>query len=196
MSTDEEKEILALMRAAQEKARGHADFFGWKVDRDIEEWGVVDSLRESLETNGELFFAGVTSRGRGNDPPDCESVNVNHMRIAIEVTELVDSEAIKAYKQNQVYNWENWTKERFISSLSERIISKGARYATLKGGPYEGGYVIVIHTDEVMLSLWTVRSFLDGVAFKKPLGVTRAFLLMSYDPKTKHCPYVELTLSD
>jgi hypothetical protein len=196
MSTGEEKEILTLMRAAQEKARGYADFFGWKTDRDIEEWGVVDSLRESLEINGELFFSDVTFRGRGNDPPDCEAADINHLRIAIEVTELVDSEAIKAYKQKRSYKWESWTKERLISSLSERIATKGVRYATLKGGPYEGGYVIVIHTDESMLSIRTVKSFLDEFTFQKPLGVTRAFLLMSYDPKTKHCPYVELTLKD
>lgn len=195
MTPEDEREIAALMRAAREKSRGYADFFGWAIDRDYEEWGATIALCESLERNGELFFSDLKLRGRGNDPPDCEAVDVNGKRVAIEATELVDGRAIQAYKRGDVYEWADWSKDGLISSLAERIAEKGKRYGKLKDGPYDGGYVILIYTDEPMLPIETVKKFLDGHTFPRPDGVTRAFLLVSYDPRTKSYPYVDLILS-
>ena len=45
-----------------------------------------------------------------------------------------------------------------------------------------------------MLPIDTVRKFLDGHTFRKPEGVTRAFLLLSYDPQSQGYPYVDLPL--
>ncbi len=195
MTPEDEKEIAALMRAALAKRRGYADFFGWAIDRDLEEWGATMALSESLEGNGESFFSDLTRRGRGNDPPDLEAKDADGKRIAIEVTELVDGRAIQAYKRGDVHGWADWSKDGFVSALAERIAEKGKRYATLKDGPYDGGYIIVIFTDELLLRIETVKKFLDGHTFARPDGVTRAFLLMSYDPQVKHCPYVDLRLS-
>lgn len=47
-----------------------------------------------------------------------------------------------------------------------------------------------------MLPIDTVNEFLDGHAFVRPAGVTRAFLLLSYDPRMQAYPYVDLNLSD
>ena len=135
MTPEDEREIVALMRAAREKDRGYASFYGWSTDRDLEEWGVTNTLRQALQSNGESFFDGLQQRGRGNDPPDCEAVDAKGNRIAIEVTELVCSDAIQAYKQGHVYDWADWTKDRLIASLEERIATKGARYAKLKDAP-------------------------------------------------------------
>ncbi|NUU69500.1 hypothetical protein HTZ98_01505 [Ralstonia solanacearum] len=195
MTPEDEKEIAAIMRAALAKRRGYADFFGWATDRDLEEWGVLTALSESLEGNGESFFSDLKRRGRGNDPPDLEAKDADGKRIAIEVTELVDGRAIQAYKNGGVYEWADWSKDGFVSALAERIAEKGKRYPKLKGGPYDGGYVIVIYTDEPMLPIGTVKEFLDGHAFPRPDGVTRAILLVSYDPATKSYPYVDLSLS-
>jgi hypothetical protein len=194
MTPEDEKEIVGLMRAAREKGRGYASFYGWATDRDIEEWGVTTTLRESLERTGESFFDDIKRRGRGNDPPDCEAVDFEGNRIAIEVTELVCPDAIQAYKDGRVYDWADWPKDRFIAAMEQRIATKGARYGKLKDAPYEGGYVILIFTDEPMLPIGTVREFLDGHVFLRPAGVTRAFLLLSYDPEVQMCPYVELSL--
>ncbi len=185
---------MALMRAARAKARGYADFYGWSTDRDLEEWGVTNTLRESLQRTEEAFFDDIKLRGRGNDPPDCDAVDSMGNRIAIEVTELVCPDAIRAYKEGRFYDWADWSKDRLVTALEDRIIAKGARYNKLKGGPYEGGYVVLIHTDEPMLPIETVRQFLDGLIFGRPKGVTRAFLLLSYDPALKTCPYIELPL--
>lgn len=144
--------------------------------------------------HGKSFFDEIKRRGRGSDPPDCEAVDSQGNRIAIEATELVCPEAIQAYKEGRICDWADWPKDRFIAALAHRIATKGARYEKLKDGPYDGGYIILIYTDEPMLTMETVRGFLDGHVFGKPWGVTRAFLLLSYHPRIQMCPYFELSL--
>lgn len=183
------------MRAARAKARGYSDFFLWSIDRDMEEWGVVTSLAESLDKHNALFFSHLRRRGRPNDPPDCEAAGENGARIAIEVTELVDGQAIQAYKAGAIYDWAEWDKEKFLAGLDRALKAKDSRYPNLKGGPYEGGYVVVIHTDEPLLNFETVSRFLERYDLPKPQNISRAFLLLSYDPAQNRCPYFELRFS-
>ena len=194
MNQEDEKEIVALVRAARKNARGYADYFGWAIDRDFEEVGIIQSLAESLDTKGQLFFSSILGRGRGNDPPDCEAETVNGERIAIEVTELVDGEAIKAFKNGSIYDWAVWTQESFIEGLERAIESKDSRFTKLKGTPYPGGYFLVIHTDEPTLNYTIVERYLN-YKFKKPKYISRAFLVLGYDPSTKSCPFFELELN-
>ena len=183
------------MREARNKARGYADFFGWGTDRDIEEWGVVTSLAESLESENKNIFTSLKRRGRPNDPPDCEARDNDGNRIAVEVTELVDGEAIKAYKSGAVYEWADWDKNKFTTSVELLISRKDSRYPELKEPPYDGGYFVVIFTDEPMLDRSTVESYLEGFKFKKPENLTKAFLLVSYDTGLGKCPHYELQFS-
>jgi hypothetical protein len=194
MSSDDEKEIIVEIRAARVKARGYADFFGWATDRELEEWGVVSSLSESLQTDNALFFSNLKRRGRSNDPPDCEAQTGNGERIAIEVTELVDGQAIQAFKEGRVYDWEEWTKEKFHSVLTDRISKKDKCFPKLKESPYIGGYIVVVHTDEPELSRTVVEGFLAELMLEKPKHIDRAFLILSYDPAIGHCPYFELNV--
>lgn len=195
MTSEEESEILSLLRESRIKARGYADFFGWGADRDLEEWGVVTALAESLRLEGKVVFSSLKSRGRGNDPPDCEALDNKGKRIAIEVTELVDGEAIKAYKSGAKYIWADWNKSKFIGSLESLITRKDSKFIELKEPPYGGGYFIVIFTDEDMLDPATVELYLQGYKFNKPKHSERVFLLLSYDPTIQRCPYYELQLS-
>jgi hypothetical protein len=181
------------MRAAVERSRGYADYFGWPADRDLEEAGVLDSLVESMQADGLPFYAKLKSRGRPNDPPDCEGIDSGGARVAIEITELVAAAAVRAVKQGgSQFAWHEWTKKEFLRELANRIDAKDGRYPKLKGAPYPGGYVIVIHTDEPLLSRSTVDSYLDSCHLPKPKHVSRALLLLSYDPKIQRCPYFEL----
>ncbi len=186
------------MREALEHRRGYADFFLWQPDRDLEEWGVVTSLAESLAAEGRLFFSNLTSRGRPNDPPDCKALNPNGERLAIEVTELVDGEAIrqfkKAQKERRLVDHAEWTREKFLTRLQSRVFEKEKCFPKLKGSPYPGGYIVVVHTDEIGLDLETVSRYLDGYSFTSLRHITRSFLLLSYDPSVERCPYFELRL--
>jgi hypothetical protein len=195
MTPDDDVEILALMRAARQRSRGYADFFGWAIGRDIEELGVISSLVESLNANGVAFYSNLKTRGRPNDPPDCEGLDPHGARVAIEVTELVNSDAIHAFKQGRVYDWADWSKEQFLSALAERIDVKDKRYPHLQEPPYDGGYVLVVHTDEPVLSRTAVEGYLAGHCFPRPAYLSRAFLVLSYDPAIQRCPYFELAFN-
>src|SRR3569833_3368780 len=80
MTSDDEADILALIRAARKRSRGYADFFGWAIDRDLEESGVISSLVESMAADGLSYYKNVESRRRPNDPPDCEATDCNGTR--------------------------------------------------------------------------------------------------------------------
>ncbi|MEJ1378372.1 MAG: hypothetical protein RPU32_10425 [Candidatus Sedimenticola sp. (ex Thyasira tokunagai)] len=192
MDREEEKEIANLMRAARERARGYADYFGWAIDRDLEEVGVVKALAEAMGTSDELFFSAIKGRGRPNDPPDCEALSTEGERIAIEVTELVDGSAIRSYKSGREYDWAEWDKEKFLSGLADAVNRKDGRYPKLKEPPYPGGYIVVVHTDEPDLNHSQVAEYLDGHIFQNPQYVTHAFLILGYEPRTNGCPFFEL----
>jgi len=199
VSENDDAEILAAIKAAMEameKSRGYADFFGWPPDRDLEEAGVLESLVEAMNADGVPFYSALKSRGRPNDPPDCEGLDANGARVAIEITELVDGAAIRAVKQGgSKLDWREWTKADFLRKLAERVDAKDECHQHLKGLPYPGGYVVVVHTDEPLLSRNAVQTYLDGHRFPKPKHVSRALLLLSYDPSIQRCPYFELTFS-
>jgi hypothetical protein len=194
MSPEDEAAIAAAMRAARERARGYADFFGWAPDRDLEEHGVVRSLAETLEVERRLFFSKLRIRGRGNDPPDLEALDDEGRRIAIEVTELVDGRAIEAHKAGDPFNWAEWPEEKFRLRVASLLAAKNARFTKLKDAPYPGGYVVVAFTDEPELSRLTVQRFLEGQVFRSLPHISRAVLLLSYDPQISRCPCFDLAV--
>ena len=134
MTPEQEAEVLALMRQARERDRGYASFFGWAIDRDLEELGVVRALGESLAAEDGTFFGELRVRGRGQDPPDVEGVNKSGEPTAFEVTELVDGEAIKAFKAGRHYDYADWDQRKFLAVLSARLQGKAERRSKLKGG--------------------------------------------------------------
>ena len=192
MSFDDQTEVNEAIRAAMRRARGYADFFGWATNRDLEEQGVVASLAESMETDDSLFFSSLVMRGRGNDPPDLEALDAGANRIAFEVTELVDGQAIQAFKSGRQYDYAEWNREKFLACLGTLLTAKNDRLHKLKGAPYPGGYMVVVFTDEPALPRTTVEGWLKDHTFSGLGNIQRAFLLLSYDPLLGRCPYFEL----
>lgn len=194
MATDDE-EILAEMRAALVKARGYADHFGWATDRDLEEWSVARLLIEALDKDGLPSLTNLKRRGRPNDPPDCEALDFNGQRVAIEVTELVDADAIRKFKASRIHDPAEWTKDKFLHALTKLITSKEARFPNLKGQPYGGGYHVVIFTAESNISMTSVEEWLSGHCFHKNTPDMRVFIILSYKPEVKKYPYWELNFN-
>ena len=192
MSSDDPERINDAIREAIRRARGYADFFGWTPNRDLEEQGVLTSLAESLEADASLFFSAISIRGRGNDPPDLEAFDSSGSRIAFEVTELVDGQAIQAFKNGRPYDFAEWDQQKFLSALGSLLNGKNDRFHKLKGSPYPGGYLVVVFTDEAALPSSVVESYLQGHTFAGLTNIDRAFLLLSYDPTVERCPYFEL----
>lgn len=191
--SDEDYSDLTSDRAKLKK-RGYSDFFAWPVDRQLEEWAIVDSLKESLEKANAGFFNSLIARGQGNDPPDCEAIMSDGGKLGIEVTELVDPAAIMAYKNGNTGHRAEWNEQKLIKSISQRLEAKEVS-KNIKGGPYES-YMLVIHTDEPRLTFDYTYPILTGHTFKFYSLINRAFLLMSYDEKYRCCPYIELKIKN
>ena len=192
MTPEDQSEINDAIRAAIRRARGYADFFGWAPNRDLEEQGVITSLAESMEIDRKRFFTSIAIRGRGNDPPDLEAKDDSGDSIAFEVTELVDGQAIQAFKSGKLYESAEWSSEKFLSTLAGLLKAKDGRFHKLKGGPYLGGYCVVLFTDEPELQQSIVEKYLRDHRFSGLKNINRAFLLLSYDPTVERCPYFEL----
>ncbi len=185
-------EIAKRMREAREKSRGYASFFGWAPNRDLEEYGPVRELSLAATALGQPLFDRIRIRGRGNDPPDLEAQDPKGQRVAIEVTELVDGNAIKAYKSGRTYDWAEWNQPKFLHELGRRVDDKATRHRALKDGPYPGGYVIVVFTDEPELNRDAVSAFLEGQRFSTLGADISAYLVLSYDPQIEGYPFFRL----
>jgi len=192
VDSSDHADIVRLMREARERDRGYASFFGWSPNRDLEELGPVQELAAALAAEGNPWLTKIQIRGRGSDPPDLEAVNQSGQRVAIEVTELVDGEAIRAYKNGDHYAYAEWSKNKFLDEMQARISAKISRQSRLLGGPYPGGYVVVVFTDEPMLSAETVRTYLSGHRFAGLDGDRHAYLVLSYSPAVEGYPYFAL----
>jgi hypothetical protein len=190
----DDAEMARLIREAQHRLRGYADFFSWPPNRDVEEAHVVALLATSMESSGTRFFEEVRGRGRGSDPPDVEAVDFSGNRIAFEVTELVDEHSIHAARRGNPYAWAEWTPAKFQARIQHLLSQKAAKATNLLDGPYEGGYVVLIYTDEPELRAEQIEQMLATPSFVAP-EVSRAFLLLSYEPRSEAYPYFELRLN-
>jgi hypothetical protein len=190
MDQNEWQEFIDTVKA---NAREHAGYFAWKSDKRVEEVGVVQSLHESLAHSGQGFFHSYQSRGRGNDPPDCEAFSNAGERIAIEVTELVDGGSIAAGKSGHRTPWEPFAKDQ-VHGLLTAVITKKDNPSEVKGGPYPQ-YVLVIYCDEPRVLHYDLIEYVRGAKFPGTKLIDRVFLFFSYSPWEESCPYIELQLS-
>lgn len=172
--------------------RGYGDFFAWPVDRQLEEWAIVDLLKESLEKANAVFFNSLVARGKGNDPPNCEAIQLDGGKLGIEVTELVDPEAILAHKNGNTGHRAEWNRHKLIKAIEARLKAKDIA-KNIKGGPYDQ-YILVIHTDEPVLTYDFLFPMVSNHVFQYYSVIDRVFLLMSFDEKYQCCPYIELNI--
>lgn len=191
MEQSEREEIGRVLQAAAERDRGYASYFCWP-DRQAMERGIVEALEETRLRHGPAGIAKLWSREPGQDPPDCEALDSGGQLVGIEVTELVDEDAIKDLRKQKVHHWANWAKGRLLSELAARITEKDDP-SKLKGGPYDS-YVLIIHCDEPALQHHVVKQMLDGHRFGETRLIDRAYMLLSYHPDVQECPIIELTL--
>ena len=170
--------------------RPHAGYFTYEKNSDVEEHGVLQALDESLRHNGEHLWKSFSSRGAGNDPPDCEAEGLDGDRIAIEVTELVDSDSAAAARIGKPISWKPWESPKLILELEKRIQRKD-NPTEVHGGPYDQ-YFLLIYCDEPRVLDYDLIEAVRTHRFSKTKLITRIFFLMSYSPWEGYCPYLEL----
>ena len=184
----DEDELVDMVRDAIGQQRPYAGFFDWP-ERPIAEWGVANLFSEIAGREPGLPFRDVHAREAGQDPPDCEAVDVHGRPVAIEVTELVDGYAIAEVRRTGRSVVASWNAGRIRRHLDELLLRKDSK--TLKGGPYHE-YIVLIHTDEPTLTLQPIEAALSGHTFPPLKQVQRAYLILSYEPLRGGYPYFRL----
>src|SRR5262245_59519791 len=121
------------------------------------------------------------------DPPDVLLETVNGRRIGIEVTELVDPDAVKRHRYRKgrgdppAYDFAQWTPTKVAKTLSQIIGIKDRKLQKVAGG-FDECFLAVV-TDEPAIDDWLSR---DAVSrcWSTVQHIDRAFLVMSYHPAT------------
>jgi hypothetical protein len=183
-----EEELVETVLEEIKNRRPYASFF-FSSDREVGEWGVTQTFLEFAQGEPGFPFGEPVNRGRGNDPPDCEVLDVDGRRIGIEVTELIDERAVAAAKQNGGVQWALWDVEKVRSAIQTRLTAKDGK--VLKGGPYDE-YLVLIFTDEPALPADLVERAVAVAPFDAVATIDRAYVLLSYDPHRRTYPSVRI----
>lgn len=174
------------------RRRNYATYFNLGLAREQDEVGVAADLLDSLSGEDRIPVCerSLAARPRGDDPPDCDALTPGGDKIAIEVTELVDGESICRQVRTGCAPPCEYSKELFLARLEERLVAKRRDRRELKGGPY-GICILVIHTDEMLLTHEDCRNWLVGREVERREPWDRVYLLFSYSPR-----YAEENASD
>lgn len=175
------------------KQRKYASFFEWP-DRVIKETGIVRTLCEAMERAGEARFSDLQAGPHPNQAPDCVARNDRGQRIAIEVSELVSSEAIKLNQKaklptDRVYM--DWEPQDVVSHVATILAGKDSK--TYHGGPFST-IIVVIHCDELTIKSDEYIPTLIRTHFGPFRQVDEAFFLFSYEPDAGGYPYARIWL--
>jgi hypothetical protein len=184
----DEDDLVEMVQDAVRKQRPYASFFYWPV-RAIAEWGIANAFSESAASEAGFPLRELQARQPGDDPPDCEGIDAEGRHIGIEVTELVDGDAIARARRTGDNVWSTWDTPRIRAALDHLLTEKDSK--TLHGGPYDE-YLVLIHTDEPALTFEQIEAAVFGHSFPNLLQVQRAYILLSYDPLRRGYPYVKL----
>lgn len=174
-----------------EGIRPHAPYFALSAKQEENEIGVIQTLNEELERQGEMPLHSFKSRGQGKDPPDCEATDDEGRRIGIEVTELVDGTAIAASREGNFVRQDLPEVQSVVETVSDIIRRKDS--AKVCGGPYDQ-YILVIYCDDPGYLDHQVLEAIREKQFDPTRLIDRAYFLASYCPWEGSCPLIELQL--
>ena len=127
-----------------------------------------------------------------DDWPDCAAEDEQGQLIAIEVTELVDEEAIQRSQRGQpVYR--RWEDRDILNAVHSILLRKDQK--SCHGSLY-GRVILVIHTDEPELNARRLFPLIRSVRFPHLNNIKEAYIICSYDPFTETYPYCEIPLDN
>jgi hypothetical protein len=174
-----DEDAAAAMRDVLGRVRPYAGIRDWRVDRQRAELGVGEDFANAMNLQFGEEFRNLKSRERGDDPPGLEAVDAHSRRIAIEVTEIVDSVAIQRAGGSQIYRHAAWAEAKLTDYVRAALLRKGG--IELKGGPYHE-LILVMFTGEYLLDYERVSRWLSGSRFDRPQQIARAYVSCDYTP--------------
>jgi len=171
----------------------YADFFEapTKAEKEIT---VLRALAESMEAAGAIPFERIVWPDP-NHAPDCIAT-LGAVSVGVEVTELVCAEAIRhnvrvrrpcleSFQPSEAL-YARWTPEQLVSAVDASLRGKDTKQIV---GTYDE-FAVVLQTDELELSHTFCSRALSGAGFGPFDQLSRAYLLISYDPAVGLCLYV------
>jgi hypothetical protein len=149
---------------------------------------VLNALLDSMEVAGEREFS--NPRPSNVDPPDCVVDDIRGGLVAVELTELVSGDAIRANKDGRAV-YRDWMPNEVAAAVEDLLLKKdGKKYL---GGPYSR-LLIVVHTAEPVITCDVVVQALNGHVIRGLRQVTDAMVVMKYEGGVRRCPYLRLAI--
>jgi hypothetical protein len=156
----------------------------------MKESGIIKALFDSMEANAQGAYLNPRP---GPNSPDFVAEDLKHNPVAVELTELVSQEAIEAnLKGHEIYR--DWRPSEVINRIEEILKEKGAK--SYHGGPYSK-IILVIHTDELVISSREYIPILKNHIFGPLKQIDEVYFIFSYESNSKEFPtgYPYLRLS-
>jgi len=188
---EQEELIVALEQAVdRDRKRGHATY--WNADNATQDCMEFDSVSKwATEMNRRGWDIEIPSIRKNPEVyPDCLAT-VSGETIGVEVTELVDSETIRANAKScrsttlilNGLEFPNllvpiWHVCDFREKLEEIIQRKDARVRDSSLAKQ----LLLIVTDEPWLDEATVAEYLDALTLKRPRHFDEVYIMLSYVP--------------
>ncbi|MDE2715582.1 MAG: hypothetical protein OXI33_01015 [Chloroflexota bacterium] len=180
-------EAMERLEASHRK-RGHATY--WHADNNSQDPMEVGATLDWTEEMNERGWKIDTIRKNSETYPDCIA-EMDGEKIGVEVTELVDENAIKRHPGNPRYEGPvqfmrkfpqppppEWPFEKFERHLQERVRHKDVR---VKDGSLSKQFLLVV-TDEPWLDEATLAEHLKTIKLQRPRHFDGVFVMTSYVP--------------
>lgn len=191
-SEDEEivAQILSDLAKNDKKPRKHANFFEfWK--KPVKETGIFEEFITKLEEH--LGVPIKSWKLADNDPPDIVAELENGQTIGVELTELVNKDAIDA----QIHKPEaysgialNFGADEALIKINSIIDSKSDKLRNVVS-MYDQ-LILLIHTDEIMLTSATFVKSMQNHKLHSSNVFNSVHLMFSYEPASKSYPVVSI----
>ncbi len=189
--TDGERVSEVLKRIADShRKRGHATY--WHAANECQgpmEVGAVMDWAEQMNKRGCQIDID-TIKKNPDTYPDCIA-KMDGEQIGVEVTELVDGNAIRCHPENPQYEGPEqfvrefqqpmppkWSREKFEQCLSERVCRKDKG---VKCGSLAKQFLLVV-TDEPWLDQATLADYLRTIKLQPPRNFDGVYVMMSHVP--------------
>lgn len=182
---DDDEIIMGLNRYIEDQKyikRTHASFFyAGRKYKGIAEEAIAEEFAPSFEKS---YGVTVKKIVQGDDPPDIVFEADRGKRYGIELTELVNKAAITAKIKNDdaLYSREllNWNQQNTCERI-ESLLNAKQLAAENVSGLYER-YIVLIHTDETMLTSNQVSRYVSGHTWPQYSNIDDAYIICSYEP--------------
>lgn len=178
-----ENDLLQVVQNLRNLKRQHASYYDWP-DNKIKESGIVDEFLDPNNHKGIHDY--VSFSIPDNDPPDAIIYKDNNEEAQLEITELVNQQAIEMQINNApsyCSESKKWIdKSYFEKQLNKSIQIKNIKCKTLFN--QHNDVQLLLHTDEMWIEEYYKNHFEAGITIQQH-AFTNIWLMLSYSTNTK-----------